>query len=285
MPDRVLYFMDFERYQPLASQCLTRLKDAAYRDIVLLHVMNETRSLRGVPDLLRADVARCVREAVQRRMDEVTREFDREGMTVRPLLAKADNEWIELCDIARREEVSLVVLGPRVGPDPGPTTYFVMHAVATHLLILKIAPPAGEVPYRDSCKGVFARVLLPTDWSDCARRAERYVVSLKGAGIREVILAHVKEPGLTEAQREEYATHARKRLAHSSRALGEAGLEVRSLLLEGDPCHTIVDAADRENASLIVMGSTGKSVTEERLVGSISERVALVSRASVLLVH
>lgn len=72
---------------------------------------------------------------------------------------------------------------------------------------------------------------------------------------------------------------------HSRRTLEDAGLEVRSLLLEGDPALAIADAAERENASLIIMGSTGKGVTEERLLGSVSERVALISTRSVLLVH
>lgn len=285
MLDKVLYAADFGEYQPLALPCLTRLKDAGCRELVLLHVMNEQRSLREVPDLLKEDVATCLRKAVQQRMDEWAHRCSQEGMTVRLLVAKARIRWSEICDITRREEASLLVLGPRAGKDPGPTTYFVMHAAATPLLILKIADPSGQELYRDSCKGLFARVLLPTDWSECALRAEQHVIKLRSAGTDEVILTHVTEPGLTEARLEEYRTHAQRRLAHSRRTLEEAGLEVRSLLLEGNPSQAIVDAAERENASLIIMGSTGKSVTEERLVGSISERVVLISSTSVFLVH
>ncbi|MEJ2343654.1 MAG: universal stress protein, partial [Gemmatimonadales bacterium] len=99
------------------------------------------------------------------------------------------------------------------------------------------------------------------------------------------ILAHAMDVGLSADRREAYRAHVGRRLAHSRRLLEDAGLEVRSLLLDGEPTTAILDAADRENASLIVMGSTGKSVTEEQRLGSLSERVALTSVRSVLLVH
>lgn len=284
MPNTVVYVMDFGHHQRLAQPCLTRLRDAGYGDLVLLHVINEPRTLRGIQDLLKEDIAGCVRLAAERRMDEWAQECGRMGLPARSFLLSEHIEWLAICDLARREGASLVVVGPRVGPDPGPTTYFVMHAITADLLILKIAGTSGQ-PYDDECRSLFRRVLLPTDWSECAQRAERYVLRLRGAGVEEVIFTHVIEPGLAEARKEEHASHAERRLTHSARPLEEAGLRVRTLLLEGEPASTIVEVAERGDASLIVMGSTGKSVTEERLVGSISERVGLMSSRSVLLVH
>jgi nucleotide-binding universal stress UspA family protein len=284
MLDTVLYAVDFGEYQPLALPCLIRLKDAGCSELVLLHVTNEKRLLRDVPDPLKEDIARCYGRIVQQRLGEWAHRCGQEGVTVRPLVARADIRWIGLCDIARREAASLLVLGPRAGTDPGPTSYFVMHEAGSSLLILKIADSPQEL-FGGAGKGLFARLLLPTDWSECALRAEQYAITLATAGTEEVILAHVMEGALTEGRHEQYRTHAQRRMAHSRRTLEDAGLKVRSLLLEGDPSHAIANAAERENASLILMGSTGKSVTEERLVGSVSERVALISSGSVLLVH
>jgi hypothetical protein len=70
MPGRILYALDFGKYQPLALPCLARLKDAGAGELVLLHVTSEERSLRQFPELLREDVARCLTEAVQQRMSE-----------------------------------------------------------------------------------------------------------------------------------------------------------------------------------------------------------------------
>jgi nucleotide-binding universal stress UspA family protein len=285
MLDKVLWAVNFGEYQAAAIPCLARLKDAGCRELVLVHIMNEQRSLREIPAPLKEDVGRCLRKTVRQRMNEWANRCSQEGLAVRSLVASSRIPWVELCDVARKEESTLVVLGPSGGREPGPTTYFAMHAVASSLLILKISDPTARELYRDSCKGLFTRVLLPTDWSECALRAEQHVTELQSVGTVEVVLAHATEPGLTDARRDEYTVHAKRRLAHSRRTLEEAGLEVRTLLLEGDPPHEIVEAAERENVSLILMGSTGKSVTEERLMGSISERVALISTRSVLLVH
>jgi nucleotide-binding universal stress UspA family protein len=285
MLDTVLFAVDFGEYQPLALPCLKRLKNAGCRELVLLHVMNERRSLRDVPVLLRGGVASCYRKMVEQKLDEFARTCGQEGLKVRSIVARADLQWIELCDIASREAASLLVLGPRVGKDPGPTSYFVLHDAASSLLILKIPESPGQELYGGWCRELFVRPLLPTDWSECALRAERYAATLGNAGAREVILAHVTEGGLTEERRGQYMAHAQRRMEHSRRTLEDAGLKVRRLLLEGDPSLAIADAAERENASVIIMGSTGKTVTEERLVGSVSERVALVSSRSVLLVH
>jgi nucleotide-binding universal stress UspA family protein len=285
MLDKVLYAVDFGEFQPLALPCLARLKEAGCHELVLAHVISEKRSLGELPDLLRDDVARYLRESVEQRMHQWADRCRDEGLIVQQLVATANMPWIELCDIASREEASLIVLGPTARRDPGPTSYFVMHAAATKLLILKVTdPPANEV-YGHDCRNLFARVLLPTDWSECALRAEQLVIEFKSAGTKEVILAHAMNVGLSADRREAYRAHVGRRLAHSRRLLEDAGLEVRSLLLDGEPTTAILDAADRENASLIVMGSTGKSVTEEQRLGSLSERVALTSVRSVLLVH
>ena len=285
MLNRVLFAVDFGEYQPLALPCLARLKDAGCRELVLLHITNEKRSLRDVPDLLKESIASCYRKTVQQRLDEWAHMCGRDGLKVRSIVAPADIQWLELCDITRREAASLLVLGPRAGKDPGPTSYFALHEAASSLLILKIAESPGQELIGGSCEDLFVRVLLPTDWSECALRAERHPITLGKAGTREVVLAHVREGELTEERRGQYRAHAKRRMDHSRRRLEDAGLEVRSLLLEGDPALAIADAAERENASLIIMGSTGKGVTEERLLGSVSERVALISTRSVLLVH
>ncbi|MFC1530800.1 FAD-dependent oxidoreductase [Gemmatimonadota bacterium] len=72
---------------------------------------------------------------------------------------------------------------------------------------------------------------------------------------------------------------------HQVTVLEKAGIKATTLLLEGDPAHAIANAAEKEDVSLIMMGSTGKSVTAEMLIGSISEHVALTASRSVLLVH
>jgi nucleotide-binding universal stress UspA family protein len=285
--EKVLYAVDFSAHQRLALPCLTKLKDAGCRDLILLHVKNDERAVRRVPALLRLDVLESLTNAVGDRLDQWSAFCEAEGLSARAITVEADLPWLEICDLARDERVSLVVLGPRAAGDPASCAYFLMHAQlsAGALLLLKTTDSFAEEWYGNSCRGLFGRVLLATDWSECALRAEEYVAHLKGIGVDEVVVAHVAEGEVPEAESGSYRLVAEKRLAESCRSLEEAGLTARSLFVSGDPSRAIGEAARNERVSLIIMGSTGKSVSVEQLVGSVSERVAVVSDVSVLLVY
>jgi nucleotide-binding universal stress UspA family protein len=90
---------------------------------------------------------------------------------------------------------------------------------------------------------------------------------------------------LDPTQREEHRAHCQKRLEQTKRSLQEAGLRAKTLLLEGLPAHEIISAAQRQQAPLIVVGSTGKSVSVEMVLGSVSECVARTADQSVLLFY
>ena len=65
-----------------------------------------------------------------------------------------------------------------------------------------------------------------------------------------------------------------------------AGFRARPLALEKAPTwKAIVTCADEHDASLIVLGSHGRSGLSDVLVGSVAAAVASHSRRSVLIVH
>ena len=283
MLKKMLYAVDFSAYQRLALPCLVRLADAGCRELILLHVANDKRAVRRVPELLKEDLRDCLERTVRAKLDEWTRFCEIQGLSARAVVAEADLPWLEIREFASREGVSLVVLGPRATRDPASCAYFLMHAhlETEALLLLKTREDARQECYG----GLFPRVLLATDWSECALRAEQYVADLRAAGVEEVVVAHVAGPEVSDAESQDYRWVAERRLAQSCRSLEKAGIEATSRYLSGNPAAAIVKAAKDEEATLIVIGSTGKSVSLEQLVGSVSERVALTSEASVLLVY
>ena len=65
-----------------------------------------------------------------------------------------------------------------------------------------------------------------------------------------------------------------------------AGFQPQSMAAESAPTwRGIVDAADQHDASLIVLGSHGRSGLAGAVVGSVASAVAAHSRRSVLIVH
>ena len=149
---------------------------------------------------------------------------------------------------------------------------------------------------------MFSRILYPTDFSDVSKKALDYVIKLKEAGTREVVLVHIIE--LTDtvripmemswakkpASEEETELNAQLEkavkieLSKIEAELRTAGLDVRTIVEKGTPLKEILRLEKDETVSAIVIGSHGKSNLKEMLLGSVSENVIRHSKAPVLVI-
>ncbi len=73
-------------------------------------------------------------------------------------------------------------------------------------------------------------------------------------------------------------------LAKCKEQAAQDGMEIRTLLLTGDPAQGILDTATKEESDLVVVGSRGTGTLERLLLGSVSERVVRFSKCPVLVV-
>jgi nucleotide-binding universal stress UspA family protein len=141
---------------------------------------------------------------------------------------------------------------------------------------------------------MFRKLLFPTDFSDTSRKAQTYVKQLRGAGTEEVIVLHVvdqrdvdalgKATGLSQDVQQQAENAAREEMTAVERDLKQAGLLVEKILAVGRPIREILDLAEREKVSLIVLGSHGRSNFSDIILGSTSENVIRHSRVPVLVV-
>ena len=83
----------------------------------------------------------------------------------------------------------------------------------------------------------------------------------------------------------EFDRHDSERLETLCKSLRLFGMPARSFLRHGIPFKETLTLADETNASLIVMGSQGRSAIRETLTGSTFENVARLSRQPVLVVR
>ncbi len=140
------------------------------------------------------------------------------------------------------------------------------------------------------------KILHPTDFSGAAERAQAQAVELAGRLRGEVVLLHVcvKAPLYNEglfgtadvdrvyqAQREWAEGELTKRVA----TLREAGLGARWIVRSGMPAEEIVDAAAKEGADMIVIGTHGRSGLPRLILGSVAERVIRQAPCPVLSVR
>ena len=78
---------------------------------------------------------------------------------------------------------------------------------------------------------------------------------------------------------------AEHELARTIQHLRDHHLEARSLLREGPAVEAILEAAASERASLIVMGTHGRTGVTHMLMGSVAERVVRSAPCPVLTVR
>ncbi|MCP9468781.1 MAG: universal stress protein [Nitrospira sp.] len=136
-------------------------------------------------------------------------------------------------------------------------------------------------------------ILLATDFSAHAERAEAYACSLAETWGAELTIMTVLEfdPGLNpdypvnQLYLNELMKQATQDLDAAKERVGERGVVVRSRLARGIPSKEIVAAAEAEKADLIVVGTAGKSGLEHVLLGSTAERVIRTSPCPVLAVR
>ena len=85
---------------------------------------------------------------------------------------------------------------------------------------------------------------------------------------------------------DEVRAAAEQTAAQGASLAGEAAFEATSMASEATPTWKgIVEAADEQDSSLIVLGSHGRSGLADVLLGSVAEAVVAHSRRSVLVVH
>jgi nucleotide-binding universal stress UspA family protein len=146
----------------------------------------------------------------------------------------------------------------------------------------------------------FTRILAPTDFSEDSNHALGYAIELAQKFAAEIIVIHVDQPlspviigdlspgldmGTVNQIAEEQRLGALKELDKLTGRIRESGLKARSLMRVGAPFLEIINAAQSENADLIVMGTHGRSGLAHVLIGSVSERVVNKAPCPVLTIR
>jgi nucleotide-binding universal stress UspA family protein len=142
---------------------------------------------------------------------------------------------------------------------------------------------------------MFKKILYPTDFSDVSKKAIDYIKQLRKGGSETVIVVHViNERGMRAIER--YASgksmeieqrimdDAKQELKVIEDDLEKSGFKVKTMIQRGVPLLEILKAEEKEDISVIVIGSHGKSNLEEMFLGSVSEKVSRKCKSPVLII-
>ncbi len=130
---------------------------------------------------------------------------------------------------------------------------------------------------------MFDKVLFPTDFSEYATKTLEYIWSLENIGVQTVVMLNIlptiEEYPVMLARTEK----VRLLLDDEAKILRDHGLKVETRVETGTAYRKILDVAEEEDASMIVIGCHGEGL-QGVVVGSVADRVTRESPIPVMLV-
>lgn len=270
------------------------LRPAGLRRVVLVYIVPREEVAFVPYGGYRKDEEERQRGEARRRFEEWRPTVERAGVECRLHVAEGEVNP-KLLEIAGQEAADLVVTGRKA------RTTFERIYVGTHVLDLlrrcpvpvlmaKHAAPFrtedGRVETRFN-RHMFARPMLATDWSEPSARGLEAIRALAPV-VEQALVAHVISRRLTHSAGPEAVAaleaESRRRLDDYCRRLGKADIAGTPLLGRGATAGEIQRLAREHDASLIVLGRTGKDWLQEYWLGGVSHRVAENAERPVMVV-
>ena len=142
---------------------------------------------------------------------------------------------------------------------------------------------------------MFERILFATDFSESNLKILEYLPQFKEIGTEEVVVVRVinlnRIAGVAGGINiDEYIDECRKeaesKLSEIVDRIESFGLKAKPIfpIPAGDPVNEIIKAAKENGARLILMGSRGRGLIKDILLGSVSEGVARRSDIPVMVI-
>ena len=139
-------------------------------------------------------------------------------------------------------------------------------------------------------------IVVATDFSETAEVALDRAIDLALGHGSEIALVHVMQPDAPVVASPgmvvippDYERLLRdasaEGLARAAERVRVRGVSVREVLESGRPARTVVEAAERLEAELIVVGTRGLTGFQHLLLGSVAEEIVRVSPIPVITVH
>jgi nucleotide-binding universal stress UspA family protein len=285
MFEKILFPTDFSEYAKRTLDCIAGIPGV--RDVILFHVIEETRSPRGGGEI--GDIFYRAGENFLKEEKHYLENLSQNFRVTTAVKTSSDTAGA-IIETAEERGVSLIVVGARgnsrvEGILLGSVSMAVLRRSRTNVLIMrhKIIDEMKAKSYEMFCPMILFRVLCPVDFSPYSDNAIALLSRTKGVG--EVILLHVVSQGETEAEIEDSVRTAKGQMEAIRSSLAAQGIEVRTIVRTGNPTFEITRIADEEDVSVIWMSSHGKGWFRELLLGSTAYTVAMNAKRPVIIIR
>jgi hypothetical protein len=229
-------------------------------------------------------------KGVRAHLSDVQDRAKKEGVACETIAHEGEDSYKYIVDEAVKQKSTMIVMGRRgrrgfrrlvMGST---TSWTIGHSPCSVLVV----PRAAQVEFRS--------IVVATDGSKASLAAASEAVGIaKRNGSDLTVLAVVPaESGMSEevdfsvVKRERLADQEMQAAEKNAKAVKDAaqveGVRVHAFVMTGRPADTIIETAKEKNADLIVVGSHGRTGLDKLLMGSVAERVIVLSPCAVLVV-
>jgi len=270
MFEKILFPIDFSEQSIMMVDCVVELKNFGAEEVLFLHVLPKGAVLTG-------EQGKVVKEIMQK--------VESNGLKAR--FEKIEGDPVTaIAETAEKEEATAVVMASSGKGRAreflvGSTSFGVLRKTAKPVLIDKflVTEKDGQRKVKPACTLLFRTALVPLDFSVCTAGVIDMLHHLSKRGLNKIILMHVIESAKYSVASDKRFGTVKKRLDDLRKDLAGVGFDVSVHIHFGTPAYNILEVAREVDASLIILGASGKSFLRGLTLGSVSEEV--IRRATV----
>ena len=130
---------------------------------------------------------------------------------------------------------------------------------------------------------MFKTILVPTDGSEFAGRAEDVAISMANKYEARIVGVYVIDEKLIYPY-DVLEDEGKSILKNLSKKAKDRGVVVDEILVFGNPAKDLITITKRINPDIVIIGTHGKKGLEKLLLGSVAESILKSVEAPVLLV-
>ncbi|ADB58141.1 universal stress protein [Archaeoglobus profundus] len=261
---KVLYATDLSERSLAILDSLPEFKCLGLEEVVIFRVINLTRVLgvaRGI------DIDAYIREIEKEtipKLEEIAEKIRGMGFVAKPIIPPPAGDPVsEIARIANEEGVDAIVMGSRGRS----TIKAILLGSTAEGVVRKSDKPV--IVFKNHTPKIFSKIVYAHDFSDKAEKLGKYVKFVAKSCNSDVIVVHILEKGevLEESKLDEIELEFKNE-----------GIDVKIIIGEGSPSKEIVKIAEKEGATCIFVGRSGRGAG---VLGSTADFVIRYSKVPV----
>lgn len=283
MFERILVPVELGDVDELIMYFICGLARYGTREVVLIH----SARITGVE----AAVAVRQEHEIGERLDVLAAIVEAAGISVRTVVGPSE-PLQDVLEAAHAESASLILTGTRGRGalnelTVGSTSEMIGRTSPVPVLLLPFSCLNGRSAQHAARMGenLMKRAVFTTDFSDESERMLDLIKSLDGPALGCVYISHVVNPREIRDHREARVRTLRRVLAAIRAELEARGIAAQAELGIGHVIEELKETADYLHATCFMIGSRGRTLGEQILLGSVSAHVIRDAGLPVFVTH